>query len=44
MTDIGRCKMLVSDYVLQIIEKRPYKYATKLTNVREKYVTWGVHD
>ena len=35
MTDIGRCKMLVSEYVLQIIEKRPYKYSTKLTNVAD---------
>jgi len=35
MTDIGGCKMLVSEYVLQIIEKRPYKYSTKLTNVAD---------
>ena len=27
--------MLVSEYVLQIIEKRPYKYSTKLTNVAD---------
>ena len=31
----NRCKMLVSEYVLQIIEKRPYKYSTKLTNVAD---------
>jgi hypothetical protein len=36
--------MLVSEYVLQIIEKRPYKYSTKLTNVMDNKVTWGVHD
>jgi len=27
--------MLVSEYVLQVIEKRPYKYSTKLTNVAD---------
>jgi integrase len=27
--------MLVSEYVMQVIEKRPYKYSTKLTNVAD---------